>query len=233
MNPSPYTTTLLTEIKALGGLSGKRALDVGCGNGYLAEQLQLQGAHVLGIDVRDEAILSAQARGVTAVKMDFRDVLQHLGTSFDVVVANLPALRCLGSHNEDGDSIIYCGGITGRANVIELLHLLPLLLKPHGIALVILSSMNDLQRQINTAVDIFGKGNVELVRGEVTPIRDELYAGLANIGYLGEVSYVSFLKRMETIDPPAKCNGFQATNGYVRGKANEMLQVIKITNEGK
>jgi 2-polyprenyl-6-hydroxyphenyl methylase/3-demethylubiquinone-9 3-methyltransferase len=39
-----------------GGLAGKRAIDVGCGGGILAEAMAARGAHVTGIDLSDKAL---------------------------------------------------------------------------------------------------------------------------------------------------------------------------------
>jgi 2-polyprenyl-6-hydroxyphenyl methylase/3-demethylubiquinone-9 3-methyltransferase len=47
----------LAHIERLaGGLAGKRALDVGCGGGILAEAMARQGAHVTGIDLAEKPI---------------------------------------------------------------------------------------------------------------------------------------------------------------------------------
>lgn len=37
-------------------LAGYRILDVGCGGGYISEELAKQGAHVVGIDITKEVI---------------------------------------------------------------------------------------------------------------------------------------------------------------------------------
>lgn len=46
----------LAWIDALVGLQGKKALDVGCGGGILAESMARRGAEVLGIDLADKAL---------------------------------------------------------------------------------------------------------------------------------------------------------------------------------
>ena len=50
----------LDWINRLAGLRGKRALDVGCGGGILAEAMAGQGAEVLGIDLAGRALKVAQ-----------------------------------------------------------------------------------------------------------------------------------------------------------------------------
>lgn len=44
----------------VGGLAGRRALDVGCGGGLLAEAMARRGAEVLGIDLAGRALKVAQ-----------------------------------------------------------------------------------------------------------------------------------------------------------------------------
>lgn len=56
----------LTWIDQLVGLAGKRALDVGCGGGILAESMARAGAQVTGIDLADKALRVAQAHAQTA-----------------------------------------------------------------------------------------------------------------------------------------------------------------------
>lgn len=50
-----------SDPRTLKPLTGRRALDVGCGAGLLAEPLARMGAHVTGIDAAPENIAAAQA----------------------------------------------------------------------------------------------------------------------------------------------------------------------------
>ncbi len=50
----------LDYIDSMAGLSGKRALDVGCGGGILAEAMARRGADVTGIDLGEKALKVAQ-----------------------------------------------------------------------------------------------------------------------------------------------------------------------------
>ncbi len=55
----------LAHIERLaGGLAGKRALDVGCGGGILAEALAARGATVTGIDLAERALKVATLHGL-------------------------------------------------------------------------------------------------------------------------------------------------------------------------
>src|SRR2546425_12071052 len=60
----PYTTLFrslrLDWIDRISGLSGKSALDIGCGGGILAESMARRGARVKGIDLSDKALKVAQ-----------------------------------------------------------------------------------------------------------------------------------------------------------------------------
>src|SRR6266550_3450689 len=46
--------------RVFGGFGGKRALDVGCGGGILAETLATEGATVTGIDPSERSLAAAQ-----------------------------------------------------------------------------------------------------------------------------------------------------------------------------
>ena len=55
------------------GLSGKSALDVGCGGGILAEAMAAAGANVTGIDLSDKALAVAQLHRLeSGVAVDYR-----------------------------------------------------------------------------------------------------------------------------------------------------------------
>jgi 2-polyprenyl-6-hydroxyphenyl methylase/3-demethylubiquinone-9 3-methyltransferase len=47
-----------------GGLAGRRAIDVGCGGGILAEAMARQGATVTGIDLADKPLAVAELHGL-------------------------------------------------------------------------------------------------------------------------------------------------------------------------
>ncbi len=73
------------------GLAGKRALDVGCGGGILAETMAQRGAAVLGIDLGERALGVAKLHRLeSGVKVDYRLVsvealAEEMPASFDVV----------------------------------------------------------------------------------------------------------------------------------------------------
>ncbi len=73
------------------GLSGKSALDVGCGGGILAEAMAAAGATVTGIDLSDKALAVAQLHQLESdVAVDYRLIAAETLAaerpgSFDVV----------------------------------------------------------------------------------------------------------------------------------------------------
>ena len=54
----------LAWIDELASLSGKRALDVGCGGGILAEAMAARGARVTGIDLGEKSLRVAELHGL-------------------------------------------------------------------------------------------------------------------------------------------------------------------------
>ena len=82
----------LAHIERLaGGLEGKRALDVGCGGGILAEAMARRGADVMGIDLAEKPIKVAMIHAAeTSSSVDYRVVsaealAEEMPGAFDVV----------------------------------------------------------------------------------------------------------------------------------------------------
>jgi 2-polyprenyl-6-hydroxyphenyl methylase/3-demethylubiquinone-9 3-methyltransferase len=78
------------DPQALKPLAGRRALDVGCGAGLLAEPLARLGAEVTGVDAAEENIAAAKAHAVgSGLAIDYRaGELAKLGLgTFDLVTA--------------------------------------------------------------------------------------------------------------------------------------------------
>jgi 2-polyprenyl-6-hydroxyphenyl methylase/3-demethylubiquinone-9 3-methyltransferase len=79
-----------TDPRTLKPLSGRRALDVGCGAGLLAEPLARLGGEVTGIDAAAQNIAAAQAHATASgLAIDYRagEMGQIAPTGFDLVCA--------------------------------------------------------------------------------------------------------------------------------------------------
>ncbi|MFO1255620.1 MAG: bifunctional 2-polyprenyl-6-hydroxyphenol methylase/3-demethylubiquinol 3-O-methyltransferase UbiG [Sphingomonadaceae bacterium] len=78
------------DSRAVRPLAGKRALDVGCGAGLMAEPLARLGASVTGVDAAQENVAAASAHAAGGgLEIDYRcgDVAQLALTGFDLVTS--------------------------------------------------------------------------------------------------------------------------------------------------
>jgi 2-polyprenyl-6-hydroxyphenyl methylase/3-demethylubiquinone-9 3-methyltransferase len=61
--------------KAVGGLNGKRVVDVGCGGGILTEAMARKGATTKGIDLAEKALKVARLHSLeSGVKADYEEI---------------------------------------------------------------------------------------------------------------------------------------------------------------
>jgi 2-polyprenyl-6-hydroxyphenyl methylase/3-demethylubiquinone-9 3-methyltransferase len=82
----------LAHIERLvGGLAGKRAIDVGCGGGILAESMATRGAKVTGIDLAEKSLKVAMLHRLeSGVELEYRlqsaeDAAEAQPATYDVV----------------------------------------------------------------------------------------------------------------------------------------------------
>lgn len=82
----------LDWIKGFVPLEGKKALDVGCGGGILAEAMAKSGAQTLGVDLADKSLkvaqlhaMQEQVKGLVYEKLAVEDLAAREPASFDVV----------------------------------------------------------------------------------------------------------------------------------------------------
>jgi 2-polyprenyl-6-hydroxyphenyl methylase/3-demethylubiquinone-9 3-methyltransferase len=76
----------LAHIERLvGGIAGKRVLDVGCGGGILAEAMAAKGAQVLGIDMADKPLKVA-----TLHRMESGSPVEYRLVSAEALAAEMP-----------------------------------------------------------------------------------------------------------------------------------------------
>ncbi len=84
-----------TVLRVLGDVSGRDALDLGCGNGYFSRMLARLGAQVTGVDSSKSIIEICVEReqsnplGITYQVADASDLSTLPDSSFDIVLANM------------------------------------------------------------------------------------------------------------------------------------------------
>jgi trans-aconitate methyltransferase len=83
-------------LDLLSPASGERILDIGCGEGSLTEKIAAAGAAVVGIDLSEQMVAAARARGLDARVMDAQKLsFQH---EFDAAFSNA-ALHWVRDHD--------------------------------------------------------------------------------------------------------------------------------------
>jgi len=83
-------------LELLNPRPGERILDLGCGEGSLTERIAAAGASVVGVDVSEEMVAGARARGLDARVMDA--VRLPFDGEFDAVFSNA-ALHWVRDHD--------------------------------------------------------------------------------------------------------------------------------------
>lgn len=82
-----YENTLAEDFMRKFGLKGKSVVEIGCGDGYFAEQLQRRGARIVAIEPSQTACRLAEARGVKCYNCFLDDEIEtHIGEKFDAFV---------------------------------------------------------------------------------------------------------------------------------------------------
>ncbi len=83
-----------TLLEVLGNLKNKTLLDVGCGNGYLTDELAKTAKKVVGIDFSAEFITLCQKKYADQINLGFEvsDVTEKLkfaNSSFDIILSKM------------------------------------------------------------------------------------------------------------------------------------------------
>jgi 2-polyprenyl-6-hydroxyphenyl methylase/3-demethylubiquinone-9 3-methyltransferase len=90
-------------------LAGKRALDMGCGAGLLAEPLSRLGAEVTGVDAAPENIEAAQAHaGLSRLAINYR-----VGGTDAISGANFDLITCMEVIEHVADPAAFLAGLAG------------------------------------------------------------------------------------------------------------------------
>jgi malonyl-CoA O-methyltransferase len=90
--PRPHNALMEAEqaamLELLPDVTGRAALDAGCGTGRYARLLHARGAHVVGVDFSEAMLRLARGAGARLVRADLR-AMPLRSSSFDVVVSGL------------------------------------------------------------------------------------------------------------------------------------------------
>lgn len=122
MNPLrlDWIERMAEGVTGLGGLEGKRVVDVGCGGGILTEAMAARGAETLGIDLGDKALGVARLHKLeSGTRADYRLI------SAEALAAEMPGafdvVTCMEmlEHVPDPASIVAaCAALTRPGGVV-------------------------------------------------------------------------------------------------------------------
>jgi len=141
---------LLAEAAAAELGPGERALEVGCGSGYVAARVAETGADVVAADLNPHACRQARERGLQAVRADlvspFRD------GAFDAVLFNPPYLPAdPDAERSDWMEVALTGGENGRAVIDPFLDSVGRVLAPDGRVFLLVSSLTGVEDVMDRA----------------------------------------------------------------------------------
>ncbi|WP_203246851.1 class I SAM-dependent DNA methyltransferase [Sporosarcina beigongshangi] len=99
MTDIPYDAYVDLLDEAMGGIAGKRVLDIGCGTGLLSMKLAKQGAQVTGIDLSADmlAVAEERAKALSLPVQFIQQPMQQLSgfEGFDLAVIAIDSLNYL------------------------------------------------------------------------------------------------------------------------------------------
>ena len=102
----------LDWIDGLASLQGKRALDVGCGGGILADSMARRGADVLGIDLAAKPLKVAQLHAIEAAtpRVAYREVaVESLADEMPASFGVVTCMEMLEHVPDPGSVVAACG----------------------------------------------------------------------------------------------------------------------------
>jgi release factor glutamine methyltransferase len=142
-------TYLLLKIALAEARAGTQALEIGCGSGFISQELACKVARLIATDINPHAVRSAKARGIEVVRAD---LFLGIKGKFDLIIFNPPYLPTL-PQERTGQWIDYAldGGESGRQTVDRFIEDLAGHLRPAGRALLLISSLTGLTKVQETA----------------------------------------------------------------------------------
>ena len=125
------------------------ALEIGCGSGFISQELGAKVARLLATDINPHAVRAARARGIEVIRAD---LLRGIKGKFDLILFNAPYLPTE-PEERTGQWIDYAldGGENGRETVDRFIEDLAGHLRPGGRALLLISSLTGLTEVQETA----------------------------------------------------------------------------------
>ncbi|MCX6678246.1 MAG: class I SAM-dependent methyltransferase [Methanothrix sp.] len=125
------------------------ALEIGCGSGFISQELGPRVRRLIATDINPYAAQSARARGIEVIRAD---LFRGIKGKFDLILFNPPYLPTQ-PEERIGQWIDYAldGGENGRLTVDRFLKDLAGHLQPAGRALLLISSLTGLAEVQETA----------------------------------------------------------------------------------
>ena len=131
-------------LEALSVRPGERALEMGCGSGFLSLHMAKAGAKVTSVDLDPRAVGNTESNAIAnglVLRALRSDLFQDVDGEFDLVVFNPPYLR---GAPESDDDLCWAGGEDGLAVTRRFMERAREHLRPGGRVLLIVSSDADL-----------------------------------------------------------------------------------------
>ena len=124
-------------------------LEIGCGSGFVSQELALRAKRLLATDINPHAVRAAKARGIEVIRAD---LFRGIKGEFDLILFNAPYLPTEPAERT-GQWIDYAldGGENGRQTVDRFIEDLAVHLRPGGRALLLISSLTGLAKVQRTA----------------------------------------------------------------------------------
>lgn len=138
--PAEDTFLMLSALKVV---KGEKALEMGCGSGYLSLHMAKAGASVTAVDVDPQAVRNTEEnarRNGSNMRVVQSDLFRNVEGLFDLIVFNPPYLRGVVERMED---LCWAGGETGLEVTSEFLKGTREHLSSNGRVLLLVSSDMD------------------------------------------------------------------------------------------